>query len=52
MTLYRRQMLGLAGGGNGQSQVTDTRYLEEQMRRAEEASKAMLRDSESAHGEI
>lgn len=50
MTLYRRQMLGLAGGGNGQSQVTDTRYLEEQMRRAEEASKAMLRDSESAHG--
>lgn len=43
-------MQGLAGGGNGQSQVTDTRYLEEQMRRAEEASKAMLRDSESAHG--
>ncbi|XP_071984791.1 laminin subunit gamma-2 [Engystomops pustulosus] len=51
MTLYRRQLQGLAGAGNGQSQATDLRYLQEQMRRAEEASKAMLRDSESAHGE-
>ncbi|XP_069837240.1 laminin subunit gamma-2 [Dendropsophus ebraccatus] len=50
ISLYRRQLQGLAGGGNGQSQVTDTRYLEEQMKRAEEASKAMLRDAESAHG--
>ncbi|XP_069593848.1 laminin subunit gamma-2 [Ranitomeya imitator] len=50
MTLYKRQLQGLAGGGNGQNQGTDTRYLEEQMSRAEEASKAMLRDAESAHG--
>ncbi|XP_044156763.1 laminin subunit gamma-2 [Bufo gargarizans] len=50
MTLYRRQLQGLIGGANGQSQATDTRYLEEQMRRAEEASTAMLRDSESTHG--
>ncbi|XP_075689237.1 laminin subunit gamma-2 [Rhinoderma darwinii] len=50
ITLYRRQVQGLTTGGNGQSQVTDTRYLEEQMRRAEETSTAMLRDSETAHG--
>ncbi|KAG9483072.1 hypothetical protein GDO78_009164 [Eleutherodactylus coqui] len=50
ISLYRRQLQGLSSGGNGQSQVTDTRYLEEQMRRAEETSKAMLRDAESAHG--
>ncbi|XP_063795832.1 laminin subunit gamma-2 [Pseudophryne corroboree] len=50
VSLYKRQLQDLTGASNGQSQVPDTRYLEDQMRRAEEVTRNMLREAESAHG--
>lgn len=51
MTSYKIQLQQLTGSinGNGQVHTQDHRYLEEQMRRAEERSRNMLREAESAH---
>ncbi|XP_075038350.1 laminin subunit gamma-2 [Mixophyes fleayi] len=50
MNVYKRHLQDLTAASNGQSQAPDTRNLEDQMRRAEEASRSMLREAESAHG--
>ncbi|KAM9324721.1 laminin subunit gamma-2 [Gastrophryne carolinensis] len=50
MVLYNGQLQHLIGSTNGQVQTQDHRYLEEQMRKAEERCRGMIREAESSHG--